>query len=177
MKNINSPWEHRRWRDGICRPDLGGRALILWFIALAFGGALAGIALKSPDMLHFSRMHWKILIPCGLALVSFLFMVGALISTSRWLRFRGCRVRLGKVPGVIGGHFRGEVMLPESFPADIDVRMELVCETTTTTPGKGSESNDMMVVFGLFGLVFLLIGLHGLVSLGRHMQLCWAESP
>jgi hypothetical protein len=43
------------------------------------------------------------------------------------------------VPGVIGGHFRGEVLLPEAFPQDTDVRMELACERTTMVSGSGDD--------------------------------------
>lgn len=56
MSQVNNPWEHRRWRDGICRPALGGNAAQFWFMALVFGGVAAGIALKAPEMLHFSLL-------------------------------------------------------------------------------------------------------------------------
>ena len=146
MSAGQSPWTHRRWRDGICRPDLVGRMVMLWVMMLLFGGVAAGIAYKAPHMLHFSRVRWVVLIPGGFGAVGLAFLIGALVSTARWLRFSRCLVRMRTMPGVIGGHFRGEALLPERFPADTDVRMELICETTRTTPGKNSDDHDSVSV-------------------------------
>jgi hypothetical protein len=110
-----------------------------------FAGVVAGIALKAPHMLRFERVRWEVLFPYGLAAVGVVFAVVALIATARWLRFGGCRVRMRSVPGVIGGHFRGEVLLPEAFPQDTDVRMELVCETRTSITGKGDSSDHLSI--------------------------------
>jgi len=129
MSTGQSPWNHRRWHGGICRPELVGRVLMPWVMMLTFGGVAAGIAYKAPHMLLFDRVRWEVLIPGGFAVAGLGFLIGALIATARWLRFGGCRVRLCTLPGVIGGHFRGEVLLPGPFPADTDLRMELVCET------------------------------------------------
>jgi len=146
MSAGNTPWTHRRWRGGICRPDLAGKTVMFWIMTLMFGGVAAGIAYKAPNMLHFSRVRWEILIPGGFAAVGLAFLVAALISTARWLRFGRCLVRLRTMPGVIGGHFCGEVLLPEKFPSDTDVRMELFCETTRTTPGRNSDDHDSVSV-------------------------------
>ncbi len=116
-----------------------------WFLALAFGGVAAGIALKAPEMLYFSRVHWQVLFPVGFAATGLAFLVGALIATARWLRFSRCRVRMASVPGVIGGHFRGEVLLPATFPSMTDVRLELCCQRTTTTSTSGSDHDHVSV--------------------------------
>ena len=115
-------------------------------LMLMFCGVAAGIAYKSPDMLRFSKVRWEVLIPGGFAAVGLIFLVAALIATARWLRFGGCLVRVRNLPGMIGGHFRGEVLLPEKFPADTDVRLELFCETTHTTPGRNSDDHDSVSV-------------------------------
>lgn len=146
MAQVKWLWEHRRWRGGICRSDLGGKALTLWIMMLIFGGVAAGIVYKSPQMIHFAKVRWEVLIPGGFAFGGLIFMMAALIATARWLRFGGCCVRMRTVPGVIGGHFSGAVLLPETFPAHTDVRLELVCETTTTTPGAKHDDSDTVFV-------------------------------
>ena len=146
MSQVNNPWEHRRWRGGICRPSLGGNAIQFWVMALVFGGVAAGIALKAPEMLRFSRVHWVMLFPVGFAAAGLGFLAAALVASVRWLRFGRCLVRMQPVPGVIGGHFRGEVLLPEMFPQNTDVRLELVCERTTTEPGIKSNSQDSVSI-------------------------------
>ncbi|MEI8243447.1 MAG: hypothetical protein WCI17_09300 [bacterium] len=146
MTPVKNPWDKRLWRDGVCRPGLGGKTVMLWVMLLLFGGVAAGIAYKAPHMLHFSRAHWEVLFPFGFAAVGLAFLIAALIATARWLRFGRCVVRLRTVPGVIGGRFRGEALLPENFPPDTDVRLELVCETTRTTPGRKSDDHDSVSV-------------------------------
>jgi hypothetical protein len=139
------PWEHRRWRNGTCRSGLGGQTIGFWVAALILLGVTALIIVKNPGILHFSRVRWEVLFPYGIGASGLIFLIAAGVATARWLRFSRCRVQLRTVPGVIGGHFRGEVLLPESFPSDTDVRMELICETTTTIYGKGDSSNDVSI--------------------------------
>jgi hypothetical protein len=146
MSAGTTPWNHRRWRGGVCRPELGGAAGLLWFLALCFCAAVAGIAWKAPEMLHFALVRWKVLIPGGCGVVGVLFTVFALKATARWLRFGRCVVRPVTLPGVIGGRFRGELLLPADFPAGTDVRLELACETTTTTPGTGKDDGTRVEV-------------------------------
>ncbi|MEI6645677.1 MAG: hypothetical protein WCP12_06535 [bacterium] len=139
------PWEHRRWRNGTCSSGLGVSAIAFWVAVAVCAGIITLIAFKSPRMLHFSQVRWEVLFPGVIALFGAGFLVSALIATARWFRFGRCRVQMRTVPGVIGGHFRGEVLLPESFPSDTDVRMELICETTTTITGKGDSSDHLSI--------------------------------
>ncbi len=140
-----APWEHRRWRNGICRSGLLGPAIAFWVAVAICAGIVTLIAIKSPRMLHFSQSRWEVLLPLCCALVGGGFLIGALIATARWLRFGRCRVQMRTVPGVIGGHFRGEVLLPESFPSDTDVRMELFCEINTTITRSGDQSDSFSI--------------------------------
>lgn len=139
------PWEHRRWRNGTCRSGLGGQTIGFWVAALILVGVTALIIVKNPGILHFSRVRWDVLFPYGIGASGLLFLIAALVATARWLRFSRCRVQMRTVPGVIGGHFRGEVLLPDSFPSETDVRMELICESTTTIHGQGDSSDDVSV--------------------------------
>lgn len=139
------PWEHRRWRNGMCSSGLGVSAVAFWIAVAVCAGIITLIAFKSPRMLHFSQARWEVLFPGGLAVFGAGFLVAALVATARWLRFSKCRVLMRTMPGVIGGHFRGEVLLPESFPSDTDVRMELLCETTTTITGKGDHNDHISI--------------------------------
>jgi hypothetical protein len=142
MSQARNPWEHRRWRGGICTSGLGSKARINWYFVLLFGGVAVGLPHFVPDILHFSRVRWMVLFPAGAAALGFVCVISALIATARWFRFGRCVVSMSSVPGIIGGHFRGEILLPETFPRNTDVRMELVCERTTTTPGANSDSPD-----------------------------------
>jgi hypothetical protein len=124
---------------------LGGQTIGFWVTALILFGVVALIIVKNPGILHFSRVRWEVLFPYGIGASGLIFFVAALVATARWLRFSRCRVQMRTVPGVVGGHFRGEVLLPESFPSDTDVRMELICESTTTIHGKGDSSDEVSV--------------------------------
>ncbi|MEI7901961.1 MAG: hypothetical protein WCK89_17045 [bacterium] len=96
-------------------------------------------------MLYFCQVRWEVLLPGGIAVLGIFFLIAALVATARWFRFGRCLVRMRTMPGVIGGHFRGEVLLPESFPAGTDVRMELICETTTNITGKNDSSDHLSI--------------------------------
>jgi hypothetical protein len=138
-----APWEHRRWRNGICRSRLQlYQAIIFFFVAAVGAGFLAMFVIKSPELLHFSKVRWEVLIPVGITFLSGAFLVGALFAFVRWLRFGRCFVKMHTVPGVIGGHFKGEAYLPESFPPETEVRLELICEKTYTNHNSGSDSDS-----------------------------------
>ena len=139
------PWEHRRWRNGTCRSGLFARAIGFWVSVFVCAGIVALIAFKSPRMLHFPQARWEVLFPGVLVTIGLIFLIFALVATARWFRFGRCLVQMRTVPGVIGGHFRGEVFLPDSFPSDTDVRMELTCETTTHITGKGDSSDHLSI--------------------------------
>lgn len=139
------PWEHRRWRNGTCRSGLGGQTIGFWIATLILLGVATTIIILNPHMLHFSRVRWQVLFPYGTGAGGLIFLFAAFVASARWLRFGRCRVQMRTMPGVIGGHFRGEVLLPESFPSETDVRMELICETSTTTSGNNDDSNCVSV--------------------------------
>jgi hypothetical protein len=141
-----APWEHRRWRNGICRSRAQlGQAISFLVVTAASGGFLAMIAFKSPNMFYFSKVRWEVLFPAGLVVFGGAFLIGAFFSLVRWIRFGRCFVKMHTVPGVIGGHFKGEIYLPESFPSETEVRFQLFCEETSTTH-RGSDHDSTSVV-------------------------------
>lgn len=71
------------------------------------------------------------------------FLIGAFISLARWCRFGGVRVRMVTVPGIIGGHFAGEVELPDSLPANANVYLELFCGMTRSGPARRTDDIDV----------------------------------
>lgn len=136
-----NPWEHKRWRDGIARHQLGLATGFAFFMGTAFAGVGSGIlAANSREAL----LREKPLLAFGLGflLVGTGILTYALISLFRWFRFHGCFVQMRTIPGVIGGTFAGFLTLPRSFPDDADVRLELCCEATTTTPGRGNRDSQ-----------------------------------
>jgi len=138
-----APWEHRRWRNGICRSGAQlGQAIAFFIVAATSAGFLALLIIKSPNIVHFSKARWEILFPAGLVVFGGLFLTASLFALVRWIRFGRCFVKMHAVPGVIGGHFKGEVYLPESFPEEAEVRLELICESTSTNYNSGSESDS-----------------------------------
>jgi hypothetical protein len=137
-----APWEHRRWRNGICRSRAQlGQAIAFFIVVAASAGFMAMMVIKSPDMFYFSKVRWEVLIPVGLTIFGGAFLIGALFALVRWIRFGRCFIKMHTVPGVIGGHFKGEIYLPESFPSETEVRMELFCESTSTIYRSG-DNND-----------------------------------
>jgi hypothetical protein len=142
-----APWEHRRWRNGICRSRAQlGQAISFLIVTAASAGFMAMIVIKSPDMLHFSKVRWEVLVPVGLAVFGGAFLIGAFFALVRWIRFGRCFVKMHTVPGVIGGHFKGEVYLPESFPSETEVRLQLFCEETSTTHRSGDDNDSTSIV-------------------------------
>ena len=140
-----NPWEHRRWRGGIARGNLGWATAFHFFMSLMFLGVAAGIAVKMPRAFLFVMPGKDAWVPgvfgWMFAVIGLCGFSWALIFLARWWRFGRCRVRMTTVPGVIGGHFAGEVELPDSLPADADVRLELLCEATSYTPGSRSDDH------------------------------------
>jgi hypothetical protein len=127
-RTARKPWERRRWRGGIARGHAGASVLVGLLNGVAFAGAAFAAAVAFPN----DKEGWGIL---GLFILLFTagaigFFAWGLVSLARWWRFGRCRVRMATVPGVIGGHFTGEVELPDSFPNHMDVRLELYCLAT-----------------------------------------------
>jgi hypothetical protein len=141
-----APWEHRRWRNGICRSRAQlGQAISFFIVAAASGGFLFAFVADDPRLLHFSQSRWMVLIPLFFALFGGAFFVGALLALVRWVRFGRCFVKMHTVPGVIGGRFKGELYLPESFPSETEVRMELFCESTSTIYRSGDDNDSTSI--------------------------------
>ena len=140
-----NPWEHRRWRGGVARGNLGWAAFFHFFMSLLFLGVAVGIAVKMPRAFLFAMPGKDAWVPgvfgWMFAVIGLCGFYWTLISLARWWRFGHCRVRMATVPGVIGGHFTGEVELADSLPADADVRLELLCEVTYYTPGRRSKDS------------------------------------
>ena len=137
-------WEHRRWRGGVARGNLGWAAFFHLFMSLLFLGVAAGIAVKMPKAFLFAVKGKDGWVPgvfgWMFAVIGICGFAWALVALARWWRFGRCRVRMATVPGVIGGHFAGEVELTDALPADAEVRLELLCEETYYR--LGSRSND-----------------------------------
>ncbi len=139
------PWEHRRWRGGVARGNLGWAAFFHFFMSLLFLGVAVGIAVKMPRAFLFAMPGKDAWVPGAFgwmfAVIGLCGFSWALIALARWWRFGRCRVPMTTIPGVIGGHFTGEVELPDSLPADAEVRLELLCEVTYYTPGSRSDDH------------------------------------
>lgn len=133
------PWEHRRWRGGVARGDSAWVQGVVYLVVgcVWLGAAAAFAAAQGKRILH---EEWFV----GLFLLFFMaggigFLVGAFIALARWWRFGQARVRMTTLPGVIGGHFSGEVELPDSLPANANVYLELSCEVTRQAPARGND--------------------------------------
>lgn len=128
------PWERRRWRGGIARGWSGASVLVGLLNGVAFAAVVAFLGVKEGrKILH---EEWML----GIFILFFTagaigFSAWGLVALARWCRFGRCRVRMATMPGVIGGHFAGEVELPDSFPNHTDVRLELFCLSTRQDPG------------------------------------------
>jgi hypothetical protein len=143
-KNGTPPWEHRRWRGGVVRHRQAWEILLFFFAGTAFAGA--GIWMLIGNSRDTLRQEWPL--PIVIATVLLLgtgLGIAAFVLLFRWLCFRDCQVRMRTMPGVIGGHFVGEVFLPASLPNDADVRLELLCESTTNSPGSEGGNTSISI--------------------------------
>lgn len=107
----------------------------LLFLAVGISVSLtfnAGDAKEGWLLVLFVSMF--LLIGCG-------GLVWTFICFARWLRFGRCRVRMQTLPGVIGGHFTGEIEVPPTLPFTADVHIELRCEAERSSPGRGSDEH------------------------------------
>ena len=135
------PWEHRRWRGGVARHRQGWGVCFHFFMASMFCGVGIGMLIGIPRA-ELAREKFLWLFIGMFSLAGLCMLTWAFICLARWLRFHGCQVRMQPVPGVIGGHFIGEVVLPASFPDDAEVRLELLCERTVFYPGRKNHGGD-----------------------------------
>jgi hypothetical protein len=138
------PWEHRRWRGDLARHAQGWGVCFHFFMASMFCGVGIGMLIWIPRA-ELAREKFLWLFIAMFSLVGLSMLTWAFICLARWLRFHACQVRMQTMPGVIGGHFAGEVTLPGSFPDDADVRLELLCEASTFSPGKGNQESSTSV--------------------------------
>ena len=143
MTDNTKPWEHRRWRGGICTSDLAIKSVVFWGITTFLSGIIVLLMRTAPELFDFENSRWLLLVPGGIGLGILIVAANALVSTIRWVRFGKCFVRMHTVPGVIGGHFRGEVMLPDTLPLDSIVLLQLKCESYSTIYGKNDNSDTI----------------------------------
>lgn len=141
---MSDPWDTRRWRKGIVRSSAGVDLVGGWLLALSFGGVAVGIGWKAPHLYTF-KAGAVILVPYMFAVVGICALLWSCIATARWLRFRRCHLKLVTLPGVIGGHLRGDLLLPRSTPRGTAVRIGLLGERTTTTARRGQEKPDVSI--------------------------------
>src|SRR6056297_1259003 len=102
----------------IVASDQGRELLAHWFGALVttgmFGGVAVGILIG--EIRTEPALEWLLL---GIAALVPLLLIGAIIETVRWARFRGVVLELDPVPGSLGGEVGGRILLPlRSLRAD-----------------------------------------------------------
>ncbi len=118
-------------------------------VPLVVGGAFLAVAAAIAVTGKRSSLHdaWIL----GVFVLLFItggigFLIGAFIALARWWRFGEVRVRMATVPGIIGGHFAGEVDLPDSLPANANVYLELFCAMTRSGPTRRTDDMDVVSV-------------------------------
>jgi hypothetical protein len=141
MKNTRQPWEHRRWRGGICTSDLATKSVAYWAMTAMLGGIIALLMRTAPELFNFDGNRWLLLVPAGIGSGMLIFAANALVNTARWARFGKCFIRMHTAPGEIGGHFRGEAVLPDTSPMDSEVLLQLKCESMSRIYGRNDNSD------------------------------------
>lgn len=126
----------------------GGReVLVLWFVALAFAGlaAVLALGLLRPDVVSehpevpWSWVFW------GFVLLTGWTVAETIRRTLAWHRWRGVELELDPWPGSVGGHVGGSLVVPAAPAREDAFRVTLSC--LRVVPRKGDRQHREEVVW------------------------------
>jgi hypothetical protein len=144
--STDQPWlTQKRWLNGHVRDSSVKNLISLWiaaFILTAFTIAI-GFA-QHADAAH--KKSFPIIIPIIMAIVALLFLIGAIVSTLRRIRYGSSTLDLVTFPGVIGGQLVGIVHTTRKLPRTDAVIVRLACfNQITSGAGKNSSTYDKVL--------------------------------
>ncbi len=101
------PWMRRRdWAQGTIRGHAGGRAAVLWVMAILWNGSmwvLVGALRDVPERTEMFKVA-MLFAALGLCLIG-----AAVFSSLAWFRFGSSVLELAAIPGTIGGTLQGRI--------------------------------------------------------------------
>lgn len=137
-----SPWlMNDRWAGGIIRPTLATRRN--WFIATAVFICAIWLPLLAFLPRELARGNTLSLIALIGPLIGLLLAVWAIRLSIRYRKFGRSTFECRPLPGVIGGHLRGELILAGEITTLEQIDVTLKCVNTLTTRSGNSSSTSI----------------------------------
>ncbi len=139
----DQPWRWKaEWAEGRLKPRGPGPAL--WLLAVFWN--LVSVPVAAIFVLGGMREKrlWPLALLC-FPLVGVGLLAAAIVQSRRYRRFRGSRLELHILPGVIGGPLRGTLHLAGDLTGIGDVELALQCVRTFVTR-RGGESETRQEV-------------------------------
>lgn len=146
MLSSKKPWDKRKWRDGIIKPGKLG-FIIVGIMGLLFTGIGGFMALNAENALRLppNKENVVLLFP----LVGICLLIASVVMLARHLKYRGTMLRMETMPGVIGGKFKGVLVIPDVFGGCGRVDISLENQELKTT-GSGTHKHKHTHVSKLF---------------------------
>jgi hypothetical protein len=130
----DEPWLWaEEWQQGRIKAIAGGSAAAALIIFAAIWNAVViGVAVLCSQREDLNR------IPLWISLAVFalagLFLIGlAVYFAVQGRKFERGVFQMRRVPGILGGSLEGTVQLPRELPPDVEVNIELTCESISGT--------------------------------------------
>ncbi len=119
------PWMRRRdWAQGTIRGHAGGRAAVLWVMAILWNGSMWVLLWALRDVPERTEMFKVAMLFAALGLC----LVGAAIFSSlAWFRFGSSVLELAAIPGTIGGTLQGRIRTRLRSRPHAPVQLTLSC--------------------------------------------------
>jgi len=137
QRHPGEPWKWREdWAAGIVRAEHSGAVFISCFAAFwnVVSFPIAWMAVTQAIKTH----HYAALLVLLFPLIGLLLAWWAVYAILVTIRFGKAVLRLGSVPGVIGGKLAGIIQLPQRLQTEDGFHVTLKCTRTVTT-GTGKK--------------------------------------
>lgn len=147
QRKPDQPWlANPQWAAGVIPSGLKSKAVIATVAALFWIITSAPAIVLLPGAL---RQGWQYSAIGGIVFtaIGVLLAVFAYRCVSRLRRFGYSRFELDTIPGVIGGHLRGQLVLIGDVTGIGEVHVKLTCKRTVTESDGGERSTQQSTVW------------------------------
>jgi len=139
----DQPWMwNEQWAQGRLQAGTMLKTLMFWGIAIFWNGISSTVVfLLVPEVVMRERQYWALAF-LVFPLIGLVLVILAIRQTVVHLKFGRSHFQLKTLPGLVGGHLRGDMILHGSLGRLQTVNVTLCCiESVTTGSGKNSSTH------------------------------------
>ncbi|HOW71716.1 MAG TPA: DUF3592 domain-containing protein [Phycisphaerae bacterium] len=130
----DEPWLwNKRWAGGVIHSKASHKAAGMWAGAIFWNGITIPVSAAIWSELSHGPLTLLWLFVIVFPLVGLLLIGGAIRATLMARKFRGTRLELDTFPGVIGGHFKGDLLVGGGLSQLDEVSLTLRCIRTVAS--------------------------------------------